>query len=148
MKIDLHIHTVQNKFLDRSFVFSNDLFKEYITENSLEIVAITNHNLFDLTNFRNIKSLLNGVNCLVLPGIEISLEKGHMLVIFDDTEENLKTLKNISDSISLIEKDDHYSMDVTTFNNLCCGKAAMLIPHYEKSPSVSKTILDLRSDDV
>ena len=50
----------------------------------VEIIAITNHNVFDLTQFRKIEdSIIEGIQ--VWPGIELDVQengaRGHLLVI-------------------------------------------------------------------
>lgn len=149
MKIDLHIHTVKNNYLDRSFSYDADSMKEYVLSNSLDIIAITNHNLFDNKNFNAIKSELNTVaDCLILPGIEISLETGHVLLIFEDNPASISVLTKISSFIQTHEMDDHYKMSVADFNNICCGHGAVIVPHYDKSPRISKTIISQIKDCV
>ena len=148
MKIDLHIHTIKNNYLDRAFYFDATAMKEYVSSNSLDVIAITNHNLFDKNNFEDIKRELKNIDCLVLPGIEISLETGHIILIFDDVPANISVLNNISSFIKLSERDDQYRMTIHDFNNMCCGHGAIIIPHYEKSPKISKAVLNQITDDI
>lgn len=81
-KVDLHIHTVSS-ILD--FPFNFDLLKlqKYVEIMKLDIIAITNHNLFDYEQF---KEIVEKLNIIVLPGIEISLNTGHLLLISDNCE--------------------------------------------------------------
>lgn len=148
LKIDLHIHTVKNEYLDRAFSFDEEAMETYVSSNSLDIVAITNHNLFDKSNFEKVKDCLSSIDCLVLPGIEISLETGHILLIFNDTPESISTLQSISSFLKTNENDCHYKMSVRDFNNLCCGHDAIIIPHYDKSPKISKAIINQINDPV
>jgi predicted metal-dependent phosphoesterase TrpH len=53
-KIDFHIHTVPT-VSDSDFVFSMDMLKRYVQEGGLDAIAITNHNIFDATQFRLIQ---------------------------------------------------------------------------------------------
>lgn len=76
-KIDLHIHTVST-ISDADFTFSLETFKRYVEEASLDAVAVTNHDVFDVDQFREIQDALNTV---VFPGIEINVAKGHVLII-------------------------------------------------------------------
>lgn len=133
-KIDLHIHTVCNKYLDEDFIYDSDKMKTYISSNKFDVIAITNHNLFDLKNFIQIKNDLKDMRVVVYPGIEISLENGHILVICDDNEESYTTLGNITTEISKNEKNDMYKMNIVDFNRLCVNKGFLLIPHYIKGP--------------
>ena len=148
MKVDLHIHTVKNDFLDRTFLFNKEALREYVLSNSLDIIAITNHNLFDKNNFNLIKNELKNTDCLALPGIEISLETGHILLIFDDNEGNITTLMNVSSFIKMHEHDNHYKMSVLDFNNQCCNKGAIIIPHYDKTPKITRAVINQIIDDV
>ena len=75
--IDLHIHTIKT-ILDADFTFEIKKLKEYVDSEKISCIAITNHNIFDKSNYELISNVLN---ISVLPGIEVSLEKGHMLVI-------------------------------------------------------------------
>lgn len=147
-KIDLHIHTVPNKYLDSTFMYDSVKMKEYVIRNGFDIIAITNHNLFDLNNFRIIKKDLKNEKVTVFPGIEISLENGHILVIGDDTDEVYNILSTISSEIAKNENSDQYKMSVKDFNKLCCGNNFLIIPHYRKAPSISEEYLDLITDEI
>ena len=50
-KIDLHIHTKKG-VSDRPFEFSIDKLREYVDVSQLKCIAITNHNLFDKSQFK------------------------------------------------------------------------------------------------
>ena len=78
-KIDLHIHTVPS-VSDGEFVFCLDTFKRYVSEARLDAVAVTNHNIFDVAQFRTIKETLD---IKVFPGMEVNLERGQLLIISD-----------------------------------------------------------------
>ena len=81
-KVDLHIHTVST-ISDQSFDFDLDKLIEYVRKLEIDCIAITNHNLFDLDQFNEINDSLDIV---VLPGIEINLEGGHLLLISKNDE--------------------------------------------------------------
>ena len=78
-KIDLHIHTIPTD-LDADFNFNIEKLKQYVINCSLDAIAITNHNLFDEKQYSDIS---NNIECIVFPGIEVSLEHGHLLIISD-----------------------------------------------------------------
>lgn len=69
-KIDFHIHTVST-IKDNDFVFDIKHLQSYVKEKKIDAIAITNHNLFDLNQFREIESALAGT--LVFPGIELDV---------------------------------------------------------------------------
>ncbi|WP_445664403.1 PHP domain-containing protein [Fodinibius sp. AD559] len=131
-KIDLHIHT-KASISDSHFEFSLDKLKEYIEQLEIDCIAITNHNLFDLDQFNTISDALNIV---VLPGIEIDLEDGHMLLISENNDlvefsskcqKVNELITSNTDSIS-VEKLEEIFIDLSKY---------LLIPHYEKNPNIS-----------
>ena len=69
-RIDLHIHTKPANY-ENKFDFSIDKMVEYVNNLKLDIIAITNHNLFDRNNFDEIK---RNINIKVFPGVEIDIE--------------------------------------------------------------------------
>ena len=84
-RCDLHIHTIPT-VSDRDFKYDKSVLSEYVEKTKLDVIAITNHNLFNLEQFQEIKDDMSQI--IVLPGIEVNLECGHILVITnnDDTE--------------------------------------------------------------
>ena len=75
MKIDLHCHTKAIKNgdgLGRNV--TPELFKEKIENADIKIVAITNHNAFDLDQYKKLSNIVSG-SCQVWPGVEIDLEE-------------------------------------------------------------------------
>lgn len=142
-KIDLHLHTVSS-ISDRAFDFSLDKLKEYVTNSELDCIAITNHNLFDRLQFETISSALP---ITVLPGIEIDLEGGHILLISENNElDNFSTLCNLvtaeirtnTDTISL-EKFNSIFPDLSKY---------ILIPHYDKKPIIPEGIIKILKPNI
>ncbi|MCG3703799.1 PHP domain-containing protein [Aliarcobacter butzleri] len=130
-KIDLHIHTVST-VSDSDFTFSIDTLKKYIEKSKLDVIAITNHNIFDLTQFKIIES---EISIVVFPGIEIDLPSGHLLVISDGKDLDLFNEKcnKVSDKI----KSQNDSITIEDFKTIFGDLSQyLLIPHYEKFPEV------------
>lgn len=136
-RIDLHIHTVPT-IRDGAFAFSLDTFKRYVEELHLDAVAVTNHDIFDGAQFRRIQKALDAA---VFPGIEINVEKGHVLIVgspseLDDFESkaNLvsKKITKLGDSISVEELMRIYG-DLNRY---------LVIPHYDKAPSITGDTLE------
>ena len=88
-RCDLHIHTVAS-VSDRTFTFDKDVLVDYIEKTGLDVIAITNHNMFDYTQFQEIRNALP--NTFVLPGIEVDLERGHILVIANNDDLKLRMM--------------------------------------------------------
>lgn len=132
-KLDLHIHTVSTAS-DHPFSFSLDNLKKYVEENSIDAIAITNHNLFNREQYDLICSSLS---IKVFPGIEVDLENGHLLVIAenDDVDDFATRCTHVfeknggGNESSLTEKD--------FINIFTDHKKYLYIPHYDKSPKLS-----------
>ena len=136
-KIDLHIHTVST-ISDSQFVFSLEQFERYVKDTNLDAVAVTNHDVFDGAQFKTIQAALNVV---VFPGIEVNLERGHVLIISDgsnladfEARTNLvsKKIVKIGDSISFEELEWIFG-DLSKY---------LVIPHYDKNPSIAGETLN------
>lgn len=136
-KIDLHIHTVST-ISDREFTFSIDSFKRYVVESKLDAVAVTNHDIFDGNQFRAIQKILPSTT---FPGIEINVDKGHVLIItspsdIDNFEKKTalvtSRIQRVGDNISVEELED-------IFGDL---KKYIVIPHYDKGPAITGQTLD------
>ena len=130
-KIDLHIHTVSTSS-DHPFEFSLVSLQKYVTDNALDAIAITNHNVFDREQY---KLICQSVSVKVFPGIEVDLENGHILVIAENADVEdfnsrcaLITEKNVGGN-SISEKDF-----IQIFTD---HKKYLYIPHYDKAPRLS-----------
>ena len=140
-KIDLHIHTVPT-ISESHFDFSLEKLEEYVKSAELNAIAITNHDVFDLAQFTKIDEALD---CVVFPGIEINLAEGHILLVSENenlVEFQMKTqavtneIKIIGDCISVDQLSNIFG-DLNTY---------LLIPHYEKKPSISRQTIDEMSE--
>lgn len=139
-RCDLHIHTVPS-VSDRAFTYDKDVLLDYVAKTGLDVIAITNHNLFDYAQFQDIKNSLPSI--VVLPGIEVDLEKGHILVIANNDDKSLFEFNSICENVkNLINtKDDYISYDrfIQLFGDLT---KFLLIPHYEKEPKLHKEVIE------
>ncbi|TGK92557.1 phosphotransferase [Leptospira levettii] len=136
-KIDLHIHTIPT-ISDSHFIFSIDTFKNYVREAKLDAVAITNHDIFDITQYKIIQSELPIV---VFPGIEINVDKGHLLLITNPERVDSfdSRTSKVSQRITKIGDNISYEELVEIFGNL---DEYLIIPHYEKSPAITGNTLE------
>jgi len=140
-KIDLHIHTVST-VSDSDFTFSMDVLKKYIEKSKLDVIAITNHNVFNLSQFKIIEAEVSSV---VFPGIEIDLPSGHLLLISDknDLDSFNEKCKNVSAKI----KTNTDSITVNELKSIFGDLSQyLLIPHYEKKPAVKNEDFKLLKD--
>lgn len=134
--VDLHIHTVKS-ISDSKFTFSMESLIKYVDSMKLDIIGITNHNLFDIEQF---KEICNELDIKVLPGIEINFEGGHLLLLSEDEE-----LEDFSRKCKKVEERIKSSSDYIGKNELVeifedLGKY-LLIPHNPKNPKVPIQII-------
>lgn len=85
MKIDIHVHTKKCKSGDSEHRnIDADRFDEIIRRTEVKILAITNHNHFDLKQYEEIKDKVKDV-CQIWPGIELDIiedgRRAHLIVI-------------------------------------------------------------------
>ncbi|MDH1700040.1 histidinol phosphatase, partial [Acinetobacter johnsonii] len=114
----------------------------YVSEGKLDAIAITNHNMFDLLQFQEIKSQL-GIK--VFPGIEIDIEGTHILVIAEDNE--LHDFKMRCDKITEMIPDKETSISIAEFRDVFVELSNyLLIPHYKKSPEIKEETLNQLSN--
>src|SRR5690606_25556873 len=110
------MHTVPT-ISDAHFDFSLEKLKEYVNSAELDAIAITNHDIFDLNQFYEIDKELD---CVVFPGIEINLDKGHILLISEN--ENLEEFKiktqSVTDKIQAIGDSISVTELVSIFGDL------------------------------
>lgn len=140
-KLDLHIHTVKT-VSDHDFNFSITSLIKYIEKCHIDGIAITNHNMFDISQFREISDALKGV-ATILPGIEINLGDssfGHMICITerDEVEDFFTRCEEVRKRIQ--NKDDKITYDELSgiFNDM---SKYLWIPHSDKKPHVDKNII-------
>lgn len=136
-KLDLHIHT-KPSISDSHFEFDMEKLKEYVNEFKLDVIAITNHNIFDRVQFESIQE---NINICVLPGVEVDIEKGHILVIApnEKIDEFEKQCNSLSAEIKTANDYITYDKFINIFNNY---SEYLLIPHYIKKPSLNTETLD------
>lgn len=139
-RCDLHIHTVPS-VSDRMFIYDKEILLDYVAKTELDVIAITNHNLFDYTQFQEIKDALSHV--VVLPGIEVDLEGGHILVITNNDDGTLFGFNAKCEEVKNLIKtnEDYISYDtfIRIFGDL---NKYLLIPHYEKAPRLHRDIIE------
>lgn len=119
MKIDLHCHTKSIKSGDGAGRnVTVDVFKEKISNADIKIVAITNHNSFDIEQYNEFKEAVHDF-CQVWPGIEIDVKglnnkKYHLIVVanpnnVDDFNKQIRELYDGKDiETCLLEVESIY----------------------------------------
>lgn len=139
-KVDLHIHTIST-VKDYPFNFEMDSLVKYVQSQKIDVIAITNHNVFDRKQYEQICSHLPST--LVLPGIEIDIDGGHALFLSDKEPQALYAFEAICKQIApLVNSQDDtipFEQIETIFKDF---SDYLVIPHYDKEPKLpSDTII-------
>jgi len=140
MKIDLHTHTKKCKSGDaHSREIAPEDFCETIMSTEVGIIAITNHNVFDLAQFRKIEAgIAEGVQ--VWPGIELDVQengaRGHLMVIVSP-----KQAVEFSDAVAKLMRDispDDFTTTIEEILHNFDTFGPLYVAHYkQKTPSIS-----------
>ena len=90
LKADFHLHTKADKefkYEGEKSQFLN-VYISKLKENGINVGIITNHNKFDLDEYKELKKRALKDEIYLLPGIELSVKEGqsgiHSLIIFSD----------------------------------------------------------------
>ena len=138
LKIDLHIH-IDPASYENFFVFSLDKLEKYVHNNGLQVIAITNHNHFNKSQFLDIQNKLSDI--VVLPGVEIDIENSHLLLVgnVDQVEE----INYASGLLSNEIKSENDCISFDKFIEIFPGyEKYLLIPHYKKNPAMQTATLN------
>lgn len=141
MFIDLHCHTKMAKSGDIGREVTNTLFKAKMEEKNVKLVAITNHNLFDLNQYNQFVS--ENPNILILPGVELDvignksgvLTRGHVIVISDNNKVN--DFNSFVKEICNVSPDDFHITIDDLVNKLKSLERCIVSFHYKKDPNLS-----------
>ena len=146
MKIDLHTHTKKCKSGDaptREIAAAD--FCQTITATEVGVIAITNHNVFDLSQFNEILGgLSDGVQ--VWPGIEIDVVesgvRGHVLVIVSPSRavEFSQVVEKITEGST---PDDFTTTIEDVLNNFEAFKPIYVAHYKQKTPNISDEALEI-----
>jgi predicted ATPase len=89
-RMDFHLHTIA----DKEFKYSGEAdrfisdYVDALKNANIGIGVITNHNKFDLSEFKALKKKAKRENIILYPGVELSVKEGasgiHCLIVFDE----------------------------------------------------------------
>ena len=92
LRADFHLHTKADKEFDYSGK-NNNFIRNYIDKlkvENIKVGIITNHNKFDLQEFKALSKKARKEEIFLLPGVELSVNDGaneiHCLIVFDEKE--------------------------------------------------------------
>lgn len=145
MKIDIHSHTKKCKSGDAPTRDINpDDFCEIIQSTEVGIIAITNHNTFDLIQYKEIIDKISD-ETQVWPGVELDViengSRGHLIVIVSP-----KLAKEFADSINEITKGstpDGFNTTIDQVTETFEVLNPLYVTHYkQKTPNISDKALE------
>lgn len=141
-RIDLHIHTVATKFDRKSFEFDIAALKNYVEVAKLSAIATTNHNVFDIDNYRLV---CDAVDIPVFPGVELNVtmpgKYGHVLVIAGADDVDMFSICASTISSMFEAGRDHIGWDEVRALFSDIGKY-LVMPHYRKDKQLDDLTLD------
>lgn len=145
MKIDIHVHTKKTKTGDsENRNISCSTFVEKIKATEIKILAITNHNHFDIEQYREFVKGTKDI-CQIWPGVELDISednrRGHLLIIVSPDNDELLSQK-MNKLLSGTTEDKFTISIYDTFKNFD-ELDPVYIPHYYiKKPSLLDEDID------
>lgn len=151
MKIDIHVHTRKIKTGDAlSRNIEAEKFIETMKNTDVKIMAITNHNHFDITQYEVFREGVKD-HCQLWPGVELDVfendKRGHLIVIcnpinHEEFDKRVKALigeKNVDTFTCSIKEM------VESFDDLDC----IYVAHYfAKKPNIGDEELELLGNQI
>jgi predicted ATPase len=145
VKIDLHVHTKKCKQGDAQTreVSASD-FSDIVLATQVKIIAITNHNVFDIDQYQEIVEKAKG-EIQVWPGIELDVieegRRGHLLVISSPNQ--VKEFSEKVESITVGSTPDSFSVSIDETIKVFDDLGPLYIAHYkQKKPDISEVALE------
>lgn len=157
MKIDIHCHTKKIRSGEpESRAVTKEVFLKSIQDAGVDIVAITNHDVFDKKQYDEFVKYV-GSNFQIWPGIELDTlhdrNKFHLILVGDPACAGVfdKKVKQLTDG-----KSGDFTIELDNIINHFSGENILYIPHFgSKRPAISednlaylKNRLDERSSRV
>lgn len=146
MLIDLHCHTKNVKKGDGTKREPTiELFEEKVELSQVKILAITNHNYFDVDQYNQFKEKVKEF-CDVWPGIELDVKEqgnksGHVLVIVNPSK--VDKFAEIAKKYINNQDADEYCITVTKLCEMFNTLEVIYIPHFFKDHQLCQDDLEL-----
>jgi len=145
MKIDIHTHTKTCKSGDApTREISPADFCETILSTEVGIIAITNHNVFDLHQYKEMADGL-GQEAQVWPGVEMDVlengSRGHLLVIVSPTR--AQEFSDVVDELTKDSSPDSFAATIDQVLEKFDSFKPLYVAHYkQKKPSISDNAIE------
>lgn len=123
IRCDFHLHTRKDKefkYTGKDNSFINEYVDKLENEN-ISIGVITNHNKFDLQEYKALKKSANKKDIFILPGVELSVKDGkngvHTLIVFNPED----WIKNGENHIESFLISAFQGINNRENENTCCN---------------------------
>ena len=144
MKIDLHCHTKKAKKGDPDTrEVDAKTFRESVLSAGVKIVAITNHNVFDIEQYHSFVSIASD-DFQVWPGIELDVQgeihNGHVIIV-----NNPKTVEVFDEKVKELIGDktpDEVLISIDELISFFSELDAIVLPHYYKPKSLDENSIE------
>jgi predicted ATPase len=146
MKIDIHVHTRKCKKGDaHTRNIEPERFAEIVSSTEVQILAITNHNVFDLDQFNQIEDVIDD-HIQIWPGVELDIVenevRSHLLVIVSPL--NAQAFDSAVSEITANQDPDDFTATIketlANFDQL----GPLYVAHYkQKKPAMPESTIDL-----
>ncbi len=140
MKIDIHAHTKKCKGGDSEHRnIDADKFDEIIRLTDVKILAITNHNHFDLSQYQQIKDKVEDV-CQIWPGVELDIvedgRRAHLIVLANP--KNVVKFNETVQALLIGKTADNFNISIEeTVNNFDSLDVLFIAHYYGKKPNLT-----------
>lgn len=139
MKIDIHVHTKKTKKGDaKTREIDAQKFHEIISSTDVKIVAITNHNHFDLIQYNDFTEIVVD-DFQIWPGVELDImedgRRGHLLVIVSPN--HAQSMARTMDSLCKATTPDDFNISIDSLISNFDKLTPLYIVHYKKMPDLS-----------
>lgn len=151
MKIDIHVHTKKTKRGDsENRNVDAERFNQIIRETEVRILAITNHNHFDIEQYQQISEKVKDI-CQIWPGVELDISeegrRGHLIVIV-----NPQKSQELNDILGDLTKDttaDDFNISIDGTVKYFDRLEPIYIAHYHaKTPNLLDADIDKLTSSV
>ncbi len=139
MKIDIHVHTKKTKQGDATTrEIDAKRFHEIISSTEVKIVGITNHNVFDFTQYEEFVGEV-GEDFQIWPGVELDIledgRRGHLILIV--SPEHAKILEDTIVKITEDSDPDSFNISIDDVISYFDKLKPLYIAHYKnKKPDL------------
>jgi len=145
MKIDIHVHTKKTKQGDASTrEIDAQKFQEIISATEVKILAITNHNVFDLDQYKEISDAVTD-DIQLWPGVELDIveedRKGHLLVIV--SPKYAEQFSGLLEKLSEGTTPDSFNISIDKVLEQFDSLEPLYVAHYkQKKPDLLDTDIE------